>query len=84
MTDKEKTTEKIQVSPPSSTQVSPSANNSEESWVWVAIVIAMCITLIYTTQVTVDAKLFSDMIQHYSLRGRDVLVEDGTLVFVND
>ena len=58
--------------------------SSEEVWAWVLIILIMCITIIYTTRMHVDAYLIAETIQHYTLRGKNVLMEDQQLIFVNN
>ncbi len=58
--------------------------SSEEGWYWVIIILLMCITIVYTTRMHVDAYLIAETIQHYSLRGRNVFMENKQLVFVNN
>jgi len=56
----------------------------DESWAAIIIIICISITLIAITRLYIDATIISDMITHYTLRGRDVLVQDNSLVFVNN
>ena len=57
---------------------------SEDIWPSVIVIICMLITLVTITRLYVDASIISDMITHYTLRGRDVLVKDNSLVFINN
>ena len=50
---------------------------------FLTMIAAMCVTLLITTRMYVDSALISDMISHYSLRGKDVVVQDNQLVFIN-
>ncbi len=50
---------------------------------FLTMIAVMCLTLLVTTRMYVDSALISDMITHYSLRGKDVVVQDNQLVFVN-
>ncbi len=59
-------------------------SSSEEIMSWILIIMLLCVTIIYTTRMHVDAYLIAETIQHYTLRGRNVLIEDQQLVFVND
>ena len=58
--------------------------SSEEIWAWVLIMLLMCVTIVYTTRMHVDAFLIAETIQHYTLRGKNVLMENEQLVFVNN
>ena len=58
--------------------------SSEEIWSWVLIIMLICLTIIYTTRMHVDAYLIAETIQHYTLRGKNVLMKDQQLVFVNN
>ena len=55
-----------------------------EVTIFFILILMMCLTLIMTTRMYVDSALISDMITHYSLRGKDVVVKDNQLVFVNN
>ena len=57
--------------------------STDEIWAWVIVILLLCITIVFTTRMHVDASLLGDMIQHYTLRGKDVIVQDEHLVFVN-
>ena len=57
--------------------------SSDEIWGWVMAVLLLCITIVFTTRMYVDCSLVGDMIQHYTLRGKDVIVKDDQLVFIN-
>lgn len=61
----------------------PETVSNDEIWAWVMVMLLVCITIVFTTRMHVDASLVGDMIQHYTLRGKDVIVKDDHLVFVN-
>ena len=56
----------------------------DDSWSAILVILCVCITLIAITRLYIDATIVSDMITHYTLRGKDVIVEDNSLVFVNN
>ena len=56
---------------------------NDESWGFIIGVLLLCITIVFTTRMYVDLVLAQDLIQHYTLRGKDVIVENEQLVFVN-
>ena len=60
-----------------------SQQNSDEGWVFIGVVIIISLTLIFTTRMHLNANLMGEMIQHYTLRGKEVLVEGNEVVFVN-
>tara|TARA_B110000858_G_scaffold122101_1_gene139255 strand:- start:171 stop:416 length:246 start_codon:yes stop_codon:yes gene_type:complete len=59
------------------------ATTGSEIIMLLTMIAAMCLTLLITTRMYVNSALISDMISHYSLRGKDVMVQDNQLVFVN-
>lgn len=59
------------------------ATTGSEIIMLLTMIAAMCVTLLITTRMYVNSALISDMISHYSLRGKDVVVQDNQLVFVN-
>jgi hypothetical protein len=56
----------------------------DEGWSTIILILCLCITLIAITRLYIDATIVSDMITHYTLRGKDVIVKHNSLVFVND
>ena len=63
---------------------SPNADASAAETIMFFIMVAvMCLTLIVTTRMYTDTALISDVISHYTLRGKDILIKDNQLVFVN-
>jgi len=59
------------------------STSTDELLAWLFLTIALCLTLVLITRMHVDSALVGDLIQHYTLRGKDVVVKDDHLVFIN-
>lgn len=66
------------------TQTQNNTSDNVEAWSFIVAIVFLCITIIFTTRMYVDGHLLDTMIDHYTLRGKNVIVEDQQLVFVND
>lgn len=64
-------------------KIQESKQSNEDAWVFISLVLIISITLIFTTRMHLNANLMGEMIQHYTLRGKDVLIEGNEVVFVN-
>ena len=58
-------------------------DSSGDSLIFLFIILALCLTMVLTTRIYADTAILGEIVQHYSLRGKDVLVKDNHLVFVN-
>ena len=56
---------------------------SSDSLIFLFIILALCLTMVLTTRIYADTAILGEIVQHYTLRGKDVLVKDNHLVFVN-
>ena len=56
---------------------------NDESLSFIIVILLLCITIVFTTKMYVDLVLAQDIIQHYTLRGKDVIIENDQLVFIN-
>ena len=66
--------------PPKSPRTDASA---AETIMFFTMLAVTCLTLIVITRMYTDTALISDVISHYTLRGKDILIKDNQLVFVN-
>ena len=57
--------------------------SNDEEWAFIIVILLLCVTIVFVTRIYADAYLLGDMINHYTLRGKDVIVENEQLVFVN-
>lgn len=58
-------------------------NQENGGWILVIVVLLLCITVMVQTRMYTDVVVIRDMINHYTLRGKTVLIENEKLVFVN-
>lgn len=58
-------------------------NQENGGWILVIVVLLFCITVMVQTRMYADVVVIRDMINHYTLRGKTVLMENEKLVFVN-
>lgn len=56
---------------------------NDESWGFIIVVLIVCITIIFSLRMYVELSVAHDMIEHYTLRGKDVIIENEQLVFIN-
>lgn len=61
----------------------PEVTNGD-AWMFIVVILFLCTTAVFTTRMYVDGHLLDRMIDHYTLRGKDVIVKDQQLVFIND
>ena len=66
------------------TETQENTSENSDAWAFIVTILFLCITLIFTTRMCIDGHLLQSMVEHYTLRGRDVIVEDQQLVFIND
>ena len=66
------------------TQTQENSSDNVEAWLFIVAIVFLCITIVFTTRMYVDGHLIDRMIDHYTLRGKDVVVQDQQLVFVNN
>jgi len=59
------------------------SSDNVEAWSFILAILFICITLVFTTRMYVDGHLIDRMIDHYTLRGKEVIVKDEQLIFVN-
>ena len=57
--------------------------SSADGLIVLFIILALCLTMVLTTRIYADTAILGEIVQHYTLRGKDVLVKDDHLVFVN-
>ena len=65
-------------------EVKTKNTDSEEGWFFIISVIIICITIVMTTRMYINANLTESMVMHYSMRGKDVIIHNEELVFVNN
>lgn len=57
--------------------------SNEEAWGFIIVILLLSFTLVFVTRMYVDLSLAQEMIHHYTLRGKDVIVKDDSIVFIN-
>jgi len=62
----------------------PDPQSSAEAWSFIIVVLLFCITLVFTTRMYIGANMVDTMVHHYTLRGKNVIVENDQLVFINN
>jgi len=58
-------------------------DHSDESLAYLIMIMMICMTLILTTRMILNTTTLSDMINHYSLRGKDIILNGDTITFIN-
>lgn len=58
-------------------------DHSDESLAYLIMIMMICLTLIITTRMILNTTTLSDMINHYSLRGKDIVLNGDTITFIN-
>ena len=66
------------------TEINPTSNDTAGEWAFIIVMLFLCITMVFTTRMYVDGHLIDKMVDHYTLRGKDVIVENQQLVFINN
>ncbi len=66
------------------TETNPTSNDTAGEWAFIIVMLFLCITMVFTTRMYVDGHLIDKMVDHYTLRGKDVIVENQQLVFINN
>ena len=58
-------------------------DHSDESLAYLIMIMMICMTLILTTRMILNTTTLSDMINNYSLRGKDIILNGDTITFIN-